>query len=157
MTHNNKDIYNNYYDGELSWEEYDEVVGLFNQLAMEEVIDGKRLYMGAFLSTIDVIRVKRNFNYPKVNWGKTNKYKKKLLEQGYTEEDFYSKDNPDGIKYLIYHTDKYYFRFHWNKGNAKVINKTKYSFVPTRGKKGNKTKLKKKLKEDLAHLNYRTI
>ena len=85
--------------------------------------------------------------------------KERLLnEEGYDEEDLYSKDNPEGIKYFIYHTDDWYARFYWQKSRCRVPNKSAYAFRATRGDKGNKTKLKKRLREeDLAHLDFKLI
>ena len=150
-----KDIYSSY-EGELSYNNFRSCCELFNQLAMDKIIDGYSLNMGAYLSSIYIVKVDRNYNNPQVNWGATNKYKKELLEEGYSEEDLYSKDNPDGIKYFIYHTDDWYCKFHWYKKGCKVRNKSAYRFTATRGDKGNKTKLKEKLNNNpLQHTKYK--
>jgi hypothetical protein len=146
-------------DNPLSYSDYRECCELFNMWSMDKVTDGYILNMGAYLSTISIIRVPRDHSSPRINWGATNEYKKELLsgkakeapEEGYKEDDLYSEDNPDGIKYFIYHTDDWYCRFYWNKTNCSVRNKTAYRFRATRGDKGNKTKLKEKLKKDDLH------
>lgn len=146
-------------DNPLSYSDYRECCELFNIYVMDRIIDGKRLNMGSYLSTLQVVRVERNYSKPRVNWGETNKYKKELLEEDdITEDDLYSKDNPDGIKYFIYHTDDWYCRFHWHKMGCKVRNKSVYSFHATRGLKGNKTKLKEKLNNNpLQFKKYRLL
>jgi len=166
-SHTLKTMYEDYQeevDNPLSYSEYRDCCELFNMWSMDKVTDGYKLNMGSYLSTISVIRIPRNFDNPQVNWGATNKYKKELLsgeaedapEGGYDESDLYSKDNPDGIKYFIYHTDKWYCRFYWAKKYCKVRNKSAYRFKPTRGDKGNKTKLKDKLKNnDLHYKNFK--
>jgi len=147
-------------DDPLTYSEYRDACELFNIYAMDKIInEGKTLNMGAYLSTLSVVKIKRNYANPQVNWGATNKYKKELLsgeaeeapDDGYDEEDLYSKDNPDGVKYFIYHTDDWYCRFYWNKKYCKVRNKTAYRFRATRGDKGNKTKLKEKLNNNSLH------
>lgn len=155
-----KTIYDHYQettDDPLDYNKYREACELFNIYAMEEIIEGKTLNMGAYLSTLSIIRIERNYSNPKVNWGETNKLKKELLEEDdITEDDLYSKDNPDGIKYFVYHTDDWYCRFYWNKKYCKVTNKSVYSFHATRGLKGNKTKLKEALKNNpLQHKKYK--
>jgi hypothetical protein len=168
-SHTLKTMYEDYkesVDDPLSYSDYRECCELFNKLSMEKIIEGYKLNMGSYLSTISIIRIPMNHDNPPVNWGETNKYKQELLsgeaeeapDEGYNESDLYSKDNPDGIKYFIYHTNNWYARFYWNKKRAKVRNKSAYRFKPTRGKKGNKTKLKEKLKnDDLHYKNYPLI
>lgn len=154
MSQTLKDIYKLYkkdIEDPLDYSIFRDICELFNIYAMDEIIEGKTLNMGSYLSTLSVIRIQRNYNNPSVNWGETNKLKKELLEEGYTENDLYSKDNPDGIKYFIYHTDDWYCRFYWNKKYCKVRNKSVYSFHATRGLKGNKTKLKEKLNNNPLH------
>ncbi len=154
-TYNTTEIFEDY-NGDLDWDTFKEVVYMFNQRAMDCILEGQILDMGSYLATLSIVKIKRSYKNPTVNWGKTNKNKQKLLDQGYKEEDLYSKDNPDGIKYFIYHTDDWYVRFYWNKGKVKIPNKTAYSFKPTRGKIGNKTKLKELLaRNPFAHLNYK--
>lgn len=158
MAHTIPNIYKKY-DGPLSYAGFREVCEEFNKLVMEEILKGKEFHIGFRLSSISIIRIERNFKNPPVDWNETNKYKQELLEEGYTEDDFYHPDNnPDGKKYFIYHTDPWYCRFYWNKLGCRVKNKSVYSFVPTRGKKGNVTKLKQLLKEDdLAYLNFKLV
>lgn len=159
--------YQQEHDSPLSYKEYRDCCELFNIKAMNAIIyDGKKLNMGHYLSTISIIKIERNFKNPQVNWGATNKYKKALLSgeaeeappEGYNEEDLYSKDNEDGVKYFIYYTDDWYCRFYWYKKGCKVKNKSVYTFKPTRGDKGNKTKLKEALRDNsLQHKKYRYV
>lgn len=169
QSHTLKTMYEDYretHDNPLSYEEYRTACEEFNKRSMDKIIEGKRLNMGSYLSELYIVRVKRDFSSLRVNWGATNKYKQALLsgeaedapDEGYKEEDLYSKENPDGIEYFIYYTDPWYCKFHWRKVKCKVRNKTAYQFTATRGAKGNKTKLKERLKEDDLHYkNYRLI
>ena len=156
MAHTIPDVHDKY-DGDLTYKKFREVCEKFNTLAMEEIISGRELHLGFRLSSISVVRIERNYKNPPVDWKATKEYKQELLDDGYTEDDFYHPDNnPDGKKYFIYHTDPWYVRFYWNKAGCRVKNKSVYSFVPTRGKKGNVTKLKKRLEEDdTAYLDYK--
>lgn len=161
MSHTSRDIYSAYEEevGKLSYKDFMAVIQEFNIMAMEEIIGGgKYLNMGYHLSTLSIIRIERDFSNPAVNWKATNELKQELLDDGYTEDDLYSKDNPDGIKYFVYHTDEWYCRFYWRKSACRVKNKSAYAFRATRGSKGNKTKLKERLNnDDMAHLDYRLV
>lgn len=158
-----RDIYLRYKadGGKLKKSLYKNICQDFNIHIMEDIIYNAETFdMGYNLSTLQVLRIKRNYKNPQIDWGATNKYKKELLsgeadeapEEGYDLEDLCSKDNPDGVKYFIYHDSEWYCRFYWKKKYARIKNKTAYSFKATRGKKGNKTKLKEHLKED--DINY---
>lgn len=105
--------------------------------------------MGNNLSTLSICRIKRNFNKPSVNWKASNQYREELLEQG---EKLYDPETGKGTKWLIYHDEEWYCRFYWKKRFAKFKNKSVYRFIATRGKKGNKTKLKDHLREN--EINY---
>jgi len=168
-SHTLKTMYEDYKektDDPLPYSQYRECCELFNMWSMEKITDGYKLNLGSYLSSIEVIRVKRNHSNPRVNWGETNKYKQELLsgeaeeapDEGYDEEDLYSEDNPDGIKYFIYHTDDWYCKFYWNINACKVRNKSAYKFKATRGDKGNKRKLKDKLRNNKFHYkNFKLV
>jgi|SRR5690625_522692 len=152
------DIYRDYVasGGELDEALFHSICEEFNERVMDEVIyKGREFNMGERLSTIEVVVADRNFNSPMVNWNESNKLKEELLSEG---KELYSKDNPDGEKWFVYHTDDWYCKFHWNKSRCVVQNKSVYRFTPTRGKVGNKTKLKNFLREDqLAYIKYRKL
>lgn len=152
------DIYQDYLDsgGELDRETFHKLCIEFNTKVMEEIIKKGRVFnMGERLSTLEVTKVKRNFNKKKVNWKKSNELKQKIIDEGGTPK---SKENPDGEHWLVYYTDDWYCKFHWTKKNCVVKNKTAYRFTATRGDKGNKTMLKKHLRADnLAHMKYRVL
>jgi hypothetical protein len=123
----------------------------FNIHIMNHIIyDHGTFDMGSNLSTINILRIKRNHNKPQVNWNESNKLKQQLLDEG---KELYDPETGEGEEWLVYHTDPWYCRFYWKKFYAKVKNKSAYSFRATRGKKGNKTKLKDFLRAN--SLNYR--
>jgi hypothetical protein len=124
-------------------------IGIFNHI----IYDAGVFDMGFNLSTLSIMRIKRNYKNPQVNWNESNKYKEELLEAG---ESIYSKDNPDGIKWFIYHDEDWYCRFYWKKSFCKVPNKSAYRFIATRGKQGNKKKLKDHLgQNEINYLKYK--
>lgn len=125
----------------------------FNQKVMDKVIyEGRPFEMGSFLSAIQVVRIKRDYKKKVVNWKASNERKQKLLDEG---KELYDDETGEGHKWLVYYTDPWYCRFYWTKWYCRVPNKSAYKFTPTRGKKGNKTKLKEFLRED--ELNYKTF
>lgn len=147
-----KDIYRHYIadGGTLEKSLYKNICQDFNIHIMEYIIYQAGTFdMGHYLSTINILRLKRNYSNPQVDWKASNEYREELLEKG---EKLYDPDTGEGTKWLIYHTDTWYCRFYWKKLFAKVKNKSAYSFIATRGKKGNKTKLKKHLNEN--EINY---
>lgn len=158
MTYNTREIYKFYrkHGGDLDYKTFSEVCSEFNQSAMDKIIlEGGELPLGFNLSTISVIRIKRNYKNPKVNWHASNIRKEELLRDG---KSLWNKDNPEGAKWLIYYTDEEYCRFYWSKSKSRVLNKTVYHFTPTRGLKGNKDKLIHMLKNDpVAYLKFRKI
>lgn len=63
-----------------------------------------------------------------IDWGETNKLKKKLIEEGV---DIYTKDNPSGEQYLVHYTTDYMYWFWWDKGQKVITNSFLYTFTPT--------------------------
>ena len=105
--------------------------------------------MGNNLSTLSILRIKRNHNKPQVDWKASNEYKQELLDEG---KKLFDPETGEGEEWLIYHTDPWYCRFYWKKYHAKFKNKLAYRFRATRGPKGNKRKLKDFLNAN--SLNY---
>lgn len=136
--------------GTLSKSEYKNICQDFNIGIMNFIIYEAGVFnMGSHLSTIHIMRHRRNYSNPQIDWKASNEYKEELLAKG---EKLYDKETGEGTKWLIYHDEEWYFRFHWKKKYAKFKNKSAYRFIATRGVKGNKTKLKEHLAED--ELNY---
>lgn len=128
----------------------------FNTKVMKEIIyNGREFNMGERLSTLQVVRVPRNFDSPTPNWKKSNELKQKIIDEGGTPK---SEENPDGENWLVYYTDDWYCRFYWRKVHCVVQNKTAYRFTPTRGNVGNKRMLKDHLRDDeMAYTKYRLL
>ena len=122
----------------------------FNIRIMDHIIyEAGTFDMGNHLSTLSIRRLKRNYNNPHINWNESNKLKEELLNEG---KQLYDAKTGEGEKWLVFHDEKWYCRFYWKKHFAKFRNKSAYRFVATRGKLGNKTKLKEHLMENT--LNY---
>lgn len=158
MDYNTPEIYKFYKDqgGILSKEIFYTLCQEFNQRVMEEIIlEGYRFNLGENLSTISIGRIKRNYKNKQIDWAASKKLKQELLDEG---KKLYDDKTGEGHEWLIYYTNEWYCRFYWNKGKCTVPNKTAYKFVATRGKKGNKTKLKNLLNEDdLAYLKFEKL
>jgi len=162
VAHTLPNIYDRYQeeeDGDLTYKEFSAACSEFNIAAMERILEGEELNMGHRLSTLSVIRIKRDFKNPNVNWPASFELKEQIIEEGGTPK---SDENPDGEEWLVYYDDPWYARFYWQKSRCQVPNKTAYSFRATRGDKGNKTKLHELLEENkendgLAHLNFELV
>lgn len=62
-----------------------------------------------------------------VDWGESNKLKARLIEQGHTPR---SPENPNGVKWLLYHVDDGYCLWKWLKISSVAPNKKMYRFKP---------------------------
>ena len=151
-----RDIYNSYKastNDPLTRQLFKELCEQFNIQIIEMILNGGVFTMGSNMSNLSIRRIERNPSKPTVDWWESNRYKKELLEEGKT---LYNNNTGEGVQWLIYYTDPWYCKFHWEKHRCKIPNKTAYRFTPTRGVKGNKEKLSKLLKEDdLAYLRFK--
>lgn len=150
------DIYEYYdeeLDGELDWKTFRRLCEDFNQAVMEDIIlAGGRFNQGSYLSTISILRIERNYKNKQIDWKASYELKEELIEEG---EKPYDPETGEGENWLVYHTDRWYCRFYWRKATCTVPNKSVYSFRPTGGDKGNKTKLKELLhNDDLAQTRF---
>lgn len=152
-----KDIYRHYVadGGTLAKSVYKNICSDFNIHAMNHIIyEAGVIDMGNYMSTISVMKLKRDFRNPSIDWKASNEYRKELEEKG---EKLYDAETGEGTKWLIYHDEEWYCRFYWQRRSARFKNKKVYKFVATRGKRGNKTKLKKHLNESPLNIRkYRT-
>lgn len=153
------DRYREEEDGDLTYKEFKAACAEFNIAAMDRILKGEELNMGHRISTLSIIRIKRSFKNPNVNWKASNELKEEILEEGGTPR---SDEHPDGEDWLVYYSDPWYARFYWQKARCQVSNKTAYSFTATRGDKGNKTALHELLEDNketdgLAHLNFELV
>lgn len=132
---------------------FKEICEEFNIQIIDHILEGGVLNMGSNLAYLSIRIIERNPRKPTVDWWESNKYKKELLEEG---KQLYDSNTGEGVRWLIYYTDPWYCKFHWEKHKCKIPNKTAYRFTPTRGIKGNKEKLSKLIKEDdLAYLRFK--
>lgn len=115
------------------------VLSKFNTLIVDHMLTGYIFNLGYNLSFIRIkgrdvsLRKKK-----KIDWGKSNKTKKELLESGQipyevTERDEKGqilKDN-GGVFWLSYHNKPIEYLWHWAKGRVPFPNKYFYKFKPT--------------------------
>ena len=150
-----KDIYDFYVGegGTLPYDQFRKICVRFNSAVMDEIIyEGRTLNMGFGLSTLSVVKSDIDYARQRINWGESIKLKRKLESEGKT---LFSDENPDGNKWLVYYTFDSFVHFYWCKSRCRVANKKVYRFNATRGKTGNKTKLKAHLRANpLAHTRY---
>ena len=152
LTHICKD-YINKVDNPVDAATFKNICGDFNILIMDHILEGKEFNMGYNISTLSIVRMKRDPRSPRVDWSESNRYKQELKDSG---ENLYDKDTGEGTKWQIYFTDEYYYKYYWRKGKCTVPNKSVYRFDATRGMKGNKERLTRLLKEDdLAYLKFK--
>jgi len=137
----------------LDFKTFKEVLVKFNIGIMDHILEGHSFDMGSKLSSIRIVRRKRDPRNPRVDWGTSYKMRDEIIKSGGTP---YNSETGEGEKWLAYWTDELYFKFYWNKEQCFVKNRTVYSFTATRGKKGNKEKLINLVKnDDLAYLRFK--
>lgn len=155
--YNLTDIYEVYKDevkNPVSWEDFQYLCEEFNKRVIDDIVlEGGVFNQGFYLSELSVLKIPRNFKRKQVDWKESNKRKKELLDEG---KELWNSDTCTGHKWLVYYTDPWYCRFYWSKYSSSVPNRGKYQFIPTRGAKGNKTKLYNLLTSNpIAHTRFR--
>lgn len=106
---------------DIDWPTYKKILGMFNKRMMENIInDGYIFNMPYRLGTLRIIKRENRLDNLKPDYGMYN-----------------SSDGEYKVRHLNEHTGNYYARFHWMKKNSIVINKTIYSFIPSRSNKRN--------------------
>lgn len=147
--HRGKDDIYNYYHSQFprnyntGRKQFKRVIDKFNQRIIDRMLEGAEFNPANQLGKFRIVRVKRNFSKPTVDWKSSYEYKEWLEGQGYQAR---SRTQP-GYDWLVFFTDDYYYRFYWRKQSAKVKNKSVYRFDPT---DSNKKKLSQKAKTSVA-------
>jgi len=97
-----------------------------NKEIANSILRGGVYTFGKGLSKLGIRYVTRSKNAkPCPDWGASNKLKTKLISLGH---EIKTKDNPSGIKWLLYRTDDGYSFWRWLKGAAFTPNKQMYKF-----------------------------
>jgi len=158
MIHRQREMYDRYRSqgGTLNYSDYRSVIQDFNTTVMDKLIyDGQWFKMPFRLGELHIIRIKRDWSNPSVNWHESKKLKQEIIEEGGKPK---SEEHPNGEDWLVYYDDPWYARFYWNKRKCIVAKKTAYSFQATQGKNGNTKKLHRYLEnDDMAATNYRLV
>lgn len=119
--------------------DFTKIIGDFNSKIVDEILKGYSYNLGYSLSYLrikgrDVTLRKKK----KIDWGKSNKYKKEIIEAGgipyevleRNEKGEIIKDN-GGTYWLAYHNKTIEYLWHWAKGRTALPNKYFYKFKPT--------------------------
>jgi hypothetical protein len=98
----------------------------FNREIANNILRGGYYNFGQRLSSLGICYVLRSEKAkPVVDWGESNKLKKRLIEEGYVPK---SEENPNGVSWVLYRTDEGYCFWRWLKATAVVPNKRMYRF-----------------------------
>jgi hypothetical protein len=85
------------------------------KIMVEQMITkGKKFKILTGLGVFRVVARKRGLEERSINQYATQKNKEKLEAEGKTVKTF---DNPDGVPYVIYYTDDYFYRLKWIRQN----------------------------------------
>ena len=111
---------------------YKEVITRFNKKASNAVIFGQALNLTNRLGYVLIKKIKRNYEKPVVDWGKSKQLKKELLDKGIK---LWTKEDPTGEMWMVYHSDPWYLRWAWfKKDRCRAKNNTVYKFEATSNK-----------------------
>ncbi len=165
---------------------YKFIIANFNKLISEEILKGETFNLGFKLGNIRIQKKSRYKGhleerekeylsthesiykphvYKVINWGESNKLKKKIIERGgipykaIRDENGVKTGDNGGEQWMIYFTTDYSYWWKWDKfvkHNTTVIrNMKKFSFLPNKGVNSNRAKLQTLLKENPnAALNF---
>lgn len=98
----------------------------FNREIANSIIRGGVYSFGSNLSKLCINFIKRTADSkPIVDWGESIKLKNRLIQQGITPK---TKNNPNGVNWLLYYTNDGYCFWKWNKRKCVVHNKKLYKF-----------------------------
>ena len=141
------DMYEYYksHGGKFDKTTYKKVCSIYNQAVIDHLLRGKRYILGARLRGLQIVRVDRNFDKPRIDWNESLKLKNQLLREG---KKLYDKETGEGEHWLVYFTSDDYVRVLWERKAAIVKNRSAYKFIPSRGTKGLSTRLKAYLHKD---------
>lgn len=116
----------------ISYNYYNCLIKKLHDKIISELLNGNEIILPYSLGSLIIKRrVRKN---PVPDWGKSDKLKAKLIEQGKTIYKILEKDkngnvvkHNNGEKWIIYHTDYYYYELAWIKGkDTKYIPNIKY-------------------------------
>jgi len=97
-----------------------------NREIANKILRGDIHHFGCGLGKLAITYVKRGPNSKIcIDWGESNKLKKRLINEGHTPK---SKENPDGIKWILFHVDEGYCFWRWFKNKSIAPNKQMYRF-----------------------------
>lgn len=135
MTYTLKHSYNSFIRDnpsiDIGFYEYKKLCMDFSDAILEEVLfTGKKFYMGSNLSYLQVKRIERNPNNPRVDWPSTNK----------TKINGELPIGENGSKILTYYTNKWYPLLYWNKKETNIKHGKLYRLKMIRGVKGSHPK-----------------
>lgn len=111
------------------------IIKIYNNNIIKYIIDtGKDFFLGEGLSffglrvkAANVICKKTGKLSRRINWLKSNQYKKQLLEEGKIVKSI---DEPNGVEWFIYYTEDAPF-WKWGIATSNIVTKG-YKFIPAK-------------------------
>lgn len=138
----------------ITFKLYSNIINKFNTKVIDKIVNDNYYFEG--VPSFGALSVIQNHNERKrVDWGRSNKKKKEILEQGgipYIKADAENNENYEGIKWLYYHP-AIDFYLHWHtKWITIELNPfiKDYKYSPARGVNSIVTKLQH-VKQDREH------
>ena len=127
-----------YPESNVTFTLYKHVISQFNKKMADRLLEGETIHLGKNMGRLRIKKVERNHSKPVVDFGETRKLKAK------------------GIDKIVYFTNRFYYRWFWDKKPSKAVNKSAYSLKVTKGPNGLTRRLARLLKADeFANLNFK--
>lgn len=105
--------------GKQTWREFKLTMRTFLANMRDGMLEGEKYELGYHLGKMKVGRFERSFTRRSVNWGESNKYKQRLLDEG---KSLFDKETGEGFEWLVYFTDRHYYGFYWQVEKIRDIN-----------------------------------
>lgn len=128
---------------DVEYKTFSTIIREFNIDISTEILKGYKFSPGSRLGIFNLIKDIRRGKT--VNWGESNKYRQRLIDQG--KVPFDKELAPHGEEWLIFYTDNTYYKWKWFKNGASQYVKHIGNFV-FKPVTANRRNIAKVVKED---------
>ena len=135
----------------MPYEVYLKMIGYSNQEIAKYILEGGYYTFGN-AGKMYIKEKERTFLFKgrlvplPVDWGTSNKYKQKLIQEG--KIPYNQNDSPEGVKWHVYHNSDFGYWFWWEAGA--IVNRAFFKFIPSKFvRRGNRKNIQYKTKDEI--------
>lgn len=111
----------------IDYDSYYYILDALGTYISKGILLGDKFVFHKRLGSIVITRFPRKESKKVVDWDKSNKKKKELIEQGIKPKH----NNDDGVEWIVYRDDDSYLGFNWDRAGITAKNGVYYSFKAT--------------------------